>query len=149
MANPELMAKYCSKCMPIRTGLLRDCDLDHQPSLAALKAWARQCPFCDLIWNSLVSQCDEKAIATHLDGHVYASEHLTDTAIRLRGEFHDFEQRTPEQGIRESWIHVYSGIDGSSGISGYNTQVFGKLRLFAKRGTDHMFALITRRSSIM
>lgn len=123
----------CNLCQTITTADLRDNDYDHQPSLLALKASAQSgCQLCNLLWMCLVKSCFPKAIAVHLTGRMFGHEHLIDTAIHLRGEFHDIWQQKPNWSAQSKiWVHSGQAVhdDGNQ-----RTQVYGSLRVYATSG---------------
>lgn len=125
----------CELCKPLTIACLRDNDYDHQPDLAALKTSAEaHCEFCELLWACLIRSCHRDAIDSHLQGRVHGKEGVTDTAIRIRGEIHDYKQHDPDN-LVESLIWVYSGEDREMYMSSSKgTEVYGKLKVYALPG---------------
>ena len=131
----------CNLCEPLTIAVLRDNDYLHHASLATLRASADSgCSTCTLFWTCLIRTCDSDAIKTHLEGKVYkhwlgSVDHLTDTAIRLRGELHDLGDESAETHF-PSVIHVSSGKSYShyEVDARWSTHVFGQVRFYALPG---------------
>lgn len=129
----------CDLCQPITVAELHDNVYEHQRSLAALKASAESgCHLCKLLWTCLVTQCHPKAIAFQLSGRLYGHEGITDTAIRLRGEFHDI-------GFAEDNIRVHSGpsaLDNAMTTGTFlpQTDIWGNPRVYAPLGKNSPIA---------
>jgi hypothetical protein len=127
------MAELCSFCQSITVADLRFVSCKHQPNLRALQISSSSCSFCNLLWHALVDSCTKKSIETHLQGRVHGREDDADTAIRLRGEFHDWVKPVPENGIQNSLIWIFSGRSYEEDLE-HGTGVYGKLRLYARPG---------------
>jgi len=87
-------------------------------------------------WSPSVTP--SKAIAFQLSGRLYGHEGIIDTAIRLRGEFHDI-------GFAEDNIRVHSGpsaLDNvmTTGTFLPQTEIWGILRVYAPLGKNFPIA---------
>lgn len=109
------MDALCHLCQPISTKLLRDNDYEHQSCPSALEASSETCAFCRLLWHSIIESCSAESVAVHLQGRLYGREHDLNTAICLRGEFHELYERVPERDIRDNIVWVCSGKDAECG----------------------------------
>ncbi|KAF2230406.1 hypothetical protein EV356DRAFT_509099 [Viridothelium virens] len=132
---------HCDLCKPLTVADLRDNDIYHHSTLAALRNSAESgCVMCNLFWTCLVTSesYNVDAFKTHLEGRFWGDEDkqaldgLTDTAVRLRAELHDNGAETMEEHF-QSKIHVYSGRRHGPEINTeLGSAVYGWVGLYAR-----------------
>ncbi|PVI01068.1 HET-domain-containing protein [Periconia macrospinosa] len=124
----------CNKCRSFNLSDIRAAEIEHQPSLAALKASADAgCSLCSLFFTRIKLSTSSSTVEQLLEGHTDDGEFNHDTPVHVEGLFYDVGRSLSRR--YRVVIRVGLRIDVDSAASTPMNALSAELSVYAEPGT--------------